>query len=79
MILLDSSILVEHFRTKDKEASFFYQLASKEPNFGISTVTKYEILIGSKDTTDDFWKHFFNSFQILPFDGQSADKAIEIY
>lgn len=79
MILLDSSVLVEHFRSKDKQATFFYQLASNKSDFSISAVTKYEILIGSKDTTNKFWKDFFNSLQSIPFDDIVVEKAVEVY
>lgn len=33
MILLDTSVLVEMFRMKDKSATYFYQLSKEHDNF----------------------------------------------
>ena len=64
MILLDSSILIELFRTVDKERTQFYKLASNENDFAISIITHYEIFTGSNDAQDSFWKAFLESIDI---------------
>jgi predicted nucleic acid-binding protein len=46
IILLDTSILIEHFRKKDKSKTTLYKLSEKNYRFSISTVTYYEIFIG---------------------------------
>jgi predicted nucleic acid-binding protein len=46
-INLDTSILIEHYRAKDKSKSLFYKL-SQDYNFVISSIVKYEILCGDK-------------------------------
>jgi predicted nucleic acid-binding protein len=50
MILLDSSILIELFRKKNKEKTLFYRLSKTEVNFCISSITNYEIGIGNRKT-----------------------------
>lgn len=79
MILLDTSVLVELFRIKDKQKSFFYRLAESETVFAISSVTQYEILVGSKDVQDKFWEDFFGSLLILPFDEKCSAEAAIIF
>lgn len=79
MILLDTSVLVELFRIKDKQKSFFYRLAENETAFAISSVTQYEILVDSKDVQDKFWEDFFGSLLILSFDEKCSTEAANIF
>lgn len=48
MIVLDTSILIEYFRKSQKENSVFYKIAQTESYFAISSITKYEIDVGTK-------------------------------
>ncbi len=79
MILLDTSVLVEHFRKKDKTSTFFYHLAERHDEFAISTITHYEIFCGSNDSQDAFWEVLFNNLTILPFDVSCSMAATKIY
>lgn len=79
MILLDSSVLIELFRKRDKEKTLFYSLVKKYKAFCISSVTYYEIGIGSRKTHADYWKKLSDNLQILPFDKECSDNAITIY
>ncbi|EKB50975.1 type II toxin-antitoxin system VapC family toxin [Cecembia lonarensis] len=79
MILLDSSVLIDLFRKKDKTKSYFFNLLSEENDFAISTVTQYEIGIGNKVSTSDFWNELNDRLTILSFDQSCSIEAIEIY
>jgi predicted nucleic acid-binding protein len=79
MILLDSSVLIELFRTKDKEKTLFYKISSSDNDFAISIITHYEIFTGSTENQDSFWKEFLDKIQILDFDLQSSEHALKIY
>lgn len=80
MILLDTSVLIEMFRMKNKASTFFYQLSEKNNHFAISIVTHYEIFRGSYDTPQDaFWMSFMKSITIIPFDVSVSNKAIQLY
>jgi len=48
MILLDSSILIELFRKKDKEKTIFYSLSQSYSDLCISSITYYEIGVGNR-------------------------------
>ena len=79
MILLDSSILIELFRKKDKEKTLFYSLAKTYKILCISSITFYEIGIGNRDSHSDYWEKLCENLRILPFDKECSDNAITIY
>ena len=79
MILLDTSVLIELFRVKDKAATFFYRLSNENNDFAISILTHYEIFRGSNSVQDTFWTNFLKNIKIIPFDLISSNEAIEIY
>ena len=79
MILLDTSVLIEMFRVKDKTATFFYRLSNGNNDFAISILTHYEIFRGSNSVQDTFWTNFLKNIKVIPFDLISSNKAIEIY
>jgi tRNA(fMet)-specific endonuclease VapC len=79
MILLDSSILIELFRKKDKEKTLFYSLARTYKTLCISSITHYEIGIGNRKSHSDYWEKLSENLQILPFDKECSDNAITIY
>lgn len=78
MILLDSSILIDFFRKKDKTKTTFFRLIDIYQSFAISSVTLYEIGIGAKSDDQKFWDNLFRNFIVLPFDGNAAKTAIKI-
>ena len=48
LILLDTSILIDYFRKKNKRNSDFFQLVeTKKYFFAVSVITEYEIYIGA--------------------------------
>lgn len=79
MILLDTSILIDMFRTKDKSQTYFYKLAFIESDFCISIITHYEILIGSNEYQTNYWNHFIRGVGLKIFDIEVSEKAIKIY
>ena len=79
MILLDSSILIELFRKKDKKKTLFYNLSQSDKNLSISTITYYEIGIGNRKSHFDFWDSLCENLTVIPFDKTCSDTAITIY
>ena len=79
MILLDTSVLIEMFRVKDKTLSFFYRLSNDNDDFAISIITHYEILRGCNNAQEIFWWKFLKNIKVIPFDLLSSNEAIEIY
>jgi tRNA(fMet)-specific endonuclease VapC len=79
MILLDSSILIELFRKKNKEKTTFYKLSDNYDGLYISSITNYEIGIGNRKSHVDYWEQLSNYFKVLPFDKECSNTAIAIY
>lgn len=79
MILLDSSVLINLFRKKVKSNSFFFKLLKDETEFGISSVTHYEIGIGNKDSDNKYWVELNNNLVIFLFDKDCSIEATNIY
>jgi tRNA(fMet)-specific endonuclease VapC len=76
-IIIDSNILIEFYRQKDKSQTVLFKLASSY-QFQVSAITKYEIYRGDKNK-DAFWDTFFSSVPVLSFDSPCADVAANIY
>lgn len=79
LVLLDTGVLIDYFRKKDKSKSLFYQLAIKRLNFSVSVITKYEILVGSNAEQNQFWNLFFEKITVIPFDEECCQCAVSIY
>jgi tRNA(fMet)-specific endonuclease VapC len=79
MILLDSSILIELFRKKDKSKTLFYKLAQTNDDLCISSITHYEIGIGNRKLHTEYWESLCENLRVIPFDKASSDSAVTIY
>ena len=79
MILLDTSILIEMFRKRDKTDTFFYQISKENNDFAISILTHYEIFRGSNSLQDIFWTNFLKNIEVIPFDLNTSYEASRIY
>ena len=79
LICLDSSILIDFFRKKDKAKSFFFELTKTYSLFAVSIITEYEILVGSNNETNSFWEDFFERVTVLPFGKLENKEAIAIF
>ena len=76
---LDTSILIDYYRKKNKSQSQFYKLTEKYSSFAVPSITEYEIYVGSNTTQDLFWDDFFSNITILPFDSEVNKVAIRIF
>ncbi len=78
MILLDTSVLIDYFRKVNKQNSLFFQLAQTSREFTISSITKYEIEVGSKPQDMTFWIGLYQNISIISFDEEIASETVEI-
>ncbi len=79
MILLDSSILIELFRKKNKRNTYFYSLANTYPILCISTISYYEIGVGNRKSHSEYWGKLSEQLKILSFDKECSENAITVY
>jgi predicted nucleic acid-binding protein len=79
MIMLDSSVLIELFRKKDKEKTLFYSLSQAHSDLCISSITYYEIGIGNRKSHADYWELLSANLRVIAFDKACSNSAIQIY
>lgn len=77
VICLDSSVLIDYFRKKNKRKTFFFEL-SQTYRFAVSVMTKLEILCGATEAQQLFWKQVFADFHMLPLGESEIDEAAHI-
>jgi tRNA(fMet)-specific endonuclease VapC len=78
IVCLDTSVLIEYYRKKDKAKSLFLKLTKDYSLFAVSTITEYEIYSGSNPEQDKFWDDFFKLVLVLPFDSETNKIAVKI-
>ena len=78
IILLDTSVLIDLFRRKVKENSYFFQIASNNKEFAVSTITRFEVFVGQHEKQNEFWGTFFQKVRIIDFDDNCALIAANI-
>jgi tRNA(fMet)-specific endonuclease VapC len=78
VVLLDTSILIEYYRKKDKTKSTLFSLTKTHPIFAVSAVSHFEIYTGTPADQLDFWNNFFADVTILPFNAEISIEAANI-
>jgi tRNA(fMet)-specific endonuclease VapC len=78
IILIDTSILIDYFRKSDKANSILISLIKKGYKFHISSITEYEIYVGSTPIQQTFWDGLLEKIEVHSFNKQTAKVAVEI-
>jgi tRNA(fMet)-specific endonuclease VapC len=78
IVLLDTSVLIDNFRKKQKEKSLLVYLTNEYNKFCISSVTEYEIYIGSTGIQLPYWENVLQEINIISFDRNAAHSAVLI-
>jgi len=80
IICIDTSVLIDYYRKKDKSKSLFYKLTKTYSGFAVSAITEYEIYIGNSTAEQQkFWNELFKLITVLPFDSETGKVAVIIY
>lgn len=73
-LLIDTSVVIDHFRKKNKQRSLLYEL-SKENKLFLSAISKFEFLVGTKLAQIRQTEKIIEGFDILSFNSNVADVA----
>jgi predicted nucleic acid-binding protein len=76
--LLDTSILIDYFRKKDKSKTAFVRLADDYTQFFMSAITEYEIRSGINPDQESFWEQILGQIEVIPFDSKTVSVATAI-
>lgn len=77
-LLIDTSILIDHFRNQRKEITPLYQV-SLHYECVISSITEFEFLVGSNQKNYSSISDLLSKLSVLPFDSACVQKAAQIY
>ena len=77
-VMFDSSVLIDHFRTKDKESTLFARTVREYDILSISVVAKLEVLYGTRSELVERWNAVFATMQVIPFTNDMVAKSHEI-
>ncbi|MCU0348584.1 MAG: type II toxin-antitoxin system VapC family toxin [Saprospiraceae bacterium] len=74
LICLDTTILIDHRRSKDKSQSLLFKL-SFQYNLAVTSITVFELWKGDNTNEDAFWMQLFSKMTLLDFDVDSGKIA----
>ena len=77
--VVDSSLLIEYFRSKEKSATRLARLIRDGRQMALSVIVLFEILAGADAAQGEFWKSFLRGAIRLPFDERVAEIAAGIF
>jgi len=78
-ILVDTSILIDFFRKKNRKKSILYKLQGKYEIY-VSSVTEFEFLAGVREEDRALSiNSFFKNLDVIDFDSKAAIIASSIY
>jgi len=72
-VLIDTSILIEYFRKKNKKNTKLYSLVKANYSIATSSICYFEYLSGSKE--GEFDRLLFRYIEIIAFDAAQAEIA----
>ena len=76
-VLVDTSLLIEHFRKKKKENSYLFRI-SKDYILNLSVISEFEMLVGTKQHQMSDVKKIIEYFDILMYDSKVAEVSASI-
>jgi predicted nucleic acid-binding protein len=77
-LLIDTSLLIDYFRSRDKNNSRLVQLSKQFDRLFISSITEFEVYSGATPGQLGFWRQLLLEIQVLPFDSKAAHSAAAI-
>ena len=76
IISIDSSVLIQHFRAKDKDRTYFEKIHREYDVHCIPSVAMYEVLAGVKDEHMELWEMELNKMLFIPLTERIAGLKI---
>ena len=77
--VVDSCVLIEYFRAKNKSATWLYRLIQKQWQIGLSVVVIFEVFSGADNEQRNFWKEFLHNAIRLPLDERTSEIAADLF
>ena len=78
VVCLDTSVLIDYFRKKHKEKSYFYALLDQYESFAITSITEFEIRCGIDESQMKLWEEILSDIEVISFDSEASKLAATI-
>ena len=78
-VIIDADVFIRHWRTKNRDESWFDQLNWQYKRLCISAVAKYEVLAGAKAEDMRKWRQIFSDITVFAFDNATINIARGIF
>jgi len=77
-IMFDASVLIDHFRMKNRKDTFYTRIIRQYDFRLISVIAKLEILYGTRAEAVEYWNSVFATMTVVPFTDDIVTKSHEI-
>ena len=77
-IMLDASVLIDHFRSKNKGSTLYTKIVRQYDNRFISVVAKLEVLYGTRSELVEYWNAVFATMTVVSFTDDMVQKSHDI-
>ena len=78
-VVIDSSVFIQHWRSRNKQESLLEQLNRQRRKLCVSAVAKYEVLAGVKREDVREWRQIFRNITVFAFDDVAVNVARNIF
>jgi len=77
-VMLDASVLIDHFRMKNKANTLYTKMIREYDVPSISVVAKLEVLYGPRSELVEYWNAVFATMTVVPFTDDMVQKSHDI-
>ena len=78
VVLVDTSVLIDYFRKKDKNKTLLRELALGNFSLKISVITEYEVFVGATADQLGYWEQMLEYMQVLPLTSREVRLAASL-
>ncbi len=77
-MLVDTSVLIDYFRRKDKGRTLIHKLAEDGCTLKLSVITEYEVYVGATADQLAYWGQMLEHIEVLPLGSREVRRAATI-
>ncbi|MCB0759201.1 MAG: type II toxin-antitoxin system VapC family toxin [Flavobacteriales bacterium] len=78
VVLVDTSVLIDYFRRKDKGRALLHKLAEDGCTLKLSVITEFEVYVGATTDQLEYWDQVLEHIEVLPLGSREVRRAASI-
>jgi predicted nucleic acid-binding protein len=75
VVLVDTSVLIEYFRKKDKSRTLLRKLALEDHSLVLSVITEFEVFVGATEAQLGYWDQMLEHMDVRPLTSREVRLA----